>query len=155
MFPSIIFYVKNKLTMVIFLLKAMCKKEITESLSLGRGPWRSSRPTLCRAESARASCPRPSPVGVWKSPAMDSLQLLWATCSSAWTLTAKKFCLTFKSIVFQFVPIASCLVTGHHWEKFGSIFFSPLIRHLYTLVRPPLHFLFSRPNSLNPLSLSL
>ena len=42
--------------------------------------------------------------------------------------------------VFQFVPIASCPVTGHHWEESDSVFFSPPIRCLYTCIRPPWAF---------------
>lgn len=55
--------------------------------------------------------------------------------------------------VFQFVPISSCLVTGHHWGESGSVFFTshPQVFILTGLF--PLSFLFCGLK--NPSSLSL
>jgi len=40
-----------------------------------------------------------------------------------------------ESLVFQFVPVTSCAVTGHYWAESGSVLFSPSDRYLYTLLR--------------------
>ena len=31
-------------------------------------------------------------------------------------------------LVFQFVPVASCRLIGHHWKEPGSIFFAPSLQ---------------------------
>ena len=38
-----------------------------------------------------------------------------------------------ESPILQFVPVASCAATGHHWEKPGSIFFVPARSHTFKL----------------------
>lgn len=62
--------------------------------------------------------------------------LLGNLCLYLVTLTVKKCFLMFRlcfsisvcsetQSVLQFVPIASCPVTGHHWKEPGSTFFTP------------------------------
>ena len=56
--------------------------------------------------------------------------------------------------MFQFVPIASGPVTGHHRAEPGSIYLAPLLQVLINTDEIPLSLLFSRLNSLSSFSLS-
>jgi len=48
--------------------------------------------------------------------------------------------------VFQFVPIASCPISGYHWEEPGSLFFTHSHQTFIYIDKIPLSFLFSRLN---------
>lgn len=54
-----------------------------------------------------------------------------------------------ESLVFQFIPIASCLHTRHHRKEFVFFPFAPYFRHLVTQMRLLLTFLFSGQGSLS------
>ena len=56
--------------------------------------------------------------------------------------------------VFHFVPIASGLVTGHHWKEPGSVLFAPSFQVSIYIDEIPLSLLFSRLNSPHSFSLS-
>lgn len=47
-------------------------------------------------------------------------------CSAAHTVQ-NFFLIVRQFLVFQFVPISSCLVTGHYWKEPHSIFFTPFL----------------------------
>ena len=78
----------------------------------------------------KASCPGPSLDGFWISPRMETLQLFWATCASVRSFSQWKVspAVQREPPVFQFVPIASALITGHHRKEPGSILFTPSIQ---------------------------
>jgi len=40
-------------------------------------------------------------------------------------------------LVYQFVPIASCPVAGHHWEEAGSVFFTPSLQVFINIDKTP------------------
>lgn len=91
--------------------------------------WRSlcrlSNPMLqINSRSIRAGNWGLFPVGFWMSPAMESLQPLWAACSSMWPPSQSDVSVKLKYSfpIPWFVPIASCPFTVHPWEESGSVF---------------------------------
>lgn len=50
--------------------------------------------------------------------------------------------------LFQFLPFASCPVTGHHWKHPDSIFLAPSLQVFLCIGKFPLSLHFSRLNSL-------
>ena len=56
---------------------------------------------------------------------------------------------------FRFAPIASCSVSGHHWQGPGSLLFIPSLHMFIHIGETPLSPLFSSLNSPSSLSLSL
>lgn len=56
--------------------------------------------------------------------------------------------------VLQFVPIVSCPVSGHQWEKSDSIFFTALYQVFLNIDKIPLSLLFSKMNRTHFHSLS-
>ena len=104
---------------------------------VGRHVWEWFRPTPCSEQSP------------WEQVAQTCVQLALniskdGDCTRSLgdlfqcltTLTVKRTFLT-DYPVFQCVPIASCPLTGHHWEESGSVFISPSFRYLCTLLRSP------------------
>ena len=84
----------------------------------------------------------------------DSTTSLGNLCQCSVTLTVKLFPdVQREPPAFQFVPIASCPATGHHWKEPGSLFFVALLQIFVTIDETPLSLLSSRLNS--PSSLSL
>lgn len=55
---------------------------------------------------------------------------------------------------FQYVPFASGLVTGHHWNELGFVLCVPSLRVFLRIEKIPLNLLFSRRNSSSSFSLS-
>ena len=56
--------------------------------------------------------------------------------------------------LLQFVPVAPCPVTGHHWKESGPILLTLPRRYLEAFLRSPLSLLFSRLKKPSSLSLS-
>jgi len=84
-----------------------------------------------QAEPPRAGCPGPSPGGFWISPRMKTPQPPRATCAkrSVNPHNEKVFPdLQREPPVFQFLPIGTGPVIGHHWKESGSIVFAPSLQ---------------------------
>lgn len=81
-------------------------------------------------------------VRFWPYPRMEAPEPDWITCAGVrWPLQQKAFSCGFKlNLLFQFVSIAFCAFSGHHWEEPDSAFFTPPIRCLCTLVSSPWAF---------------
>ena len=96
-----------------------------------------------QAGSNTAGCIGLCLLGFWISPRAQTLQPLLATYDSVWSPTQQKkkmfFFLCFSGIsCISVCLIASCPITGYHWEKPGSVCFNPCVWYLYTLIRSPL-----------------
>ena len=69
----------------------------------------------------------------------DSTTSLGSLCQCSVTLRGKKFFLIFRRnfLCFQFVPIAPCPVTGHHWKEFGPILLTPTLEIFISIYKVP------------------
>ena len=57
--------------------------------------------------------------------------------------------------MFQFVPVAPCPVTGHHWKESGPILLTPTIKIFINISKVPSQASFLQPKQASSLSLSL
>lgn len=64
------------------------------------------------------------------------------------------FCIWAEFSIFEFVPIASGPVPGHHWKEPGHVFFGLSFQVFIHINRIPLNLPFTRLSSPNFLSLS-
>lgn len=73
----------------------------------------------------------------WIAPRIEALQPPWAPCATAWSLSHSENVFPGgqrEAPVFQFTPTPAGPVTGYHWAKPGSIFFTPSFQILYTYI---------------------
>ena len=104
---------------------------LSQLLTTSSAVWRSQNPGLAEAGRAfcvplcpcvpapapaappRAGCPGPWPGGFWRAPGRRP-HSLWAACASAPSPATD---VQREPPGLQFVPMASCPGTGHHWEE--------------------------------------
>ena len=84
----------------------------------------------------RASCLGPHPGGFWTSPRRETAQAVQPVPVLCHLHSEKVFPdVQINPLMFQFVTIASSLVTGHHRKELVSIFYAASFRCLYTPIR--------------------
>lgn len=102
------------------------------------------------AGSPAASCSRPCPDGFHVSLRMEtpSTTLLGKLCQFSVTLRVKTFFLVFiRNVLFQIVPISSCLSLGIMEKSLAPSWYKYLpFRYLYIFMRCPLNLLFAMLN---------
>lgn len=71
---------------------------------------------------------------------ISTLQPLWATCASTWSLWQGKdvfSCVKTEFHKFLFLPIASCLTSGYYWEESGFLFIPSYQVHINEILPDP------------------
>lgn len=110
------------------------------------------------ARSPTGGCTGPYPVEFWISPGACTAQSSWETYSSVRPNHGKKHFSydEMNFLVFQFVSLDSCPVSGYHWEVSVSIdFFTFAYQKFMHMDKIPLSSLFSKLENTNSLCLSL
>lgn len=90
----------------------------------GKGPQGLPAPTPAQARTTKAGCPEPCPNSFGRSPRRRPHSLsVQAVPVLHHAQHRRASCVQAESPVLQFVPIASCPGTGHHWQESGSVLF--------------------------------
>ena len=110
-------------------------------------------PNPAQKQTPTAGCPGPCPGSFWRSLSILSGQRVPVFCHLHRTevlLDVQR-----EHLVFQFMPIASCLGTEHHWKEPGSILFTSSLQEFIHIDEISLNLLFSRLKSPSFLNFSI
>lgn len=112
--------------------------------------------SFAQAGPPGARCPGPCPGRFWICPGKEIPQTFWAIFPVLYHPHSKEGFLHVQREypMFQFVSIACCLLTKHHWKETRSVLYSTSLQVFVNLDKISPSLLFSRLNSPNSLSFS-